>query len=180
MVKKNNSINLLRGQEKGFLDKFLDWALSAGRAILIVTEIIALSAFLYRFSLDRELVDLNEKIKNERRLVELLRPDEEKFRALQARLALIKNLDARSEILPQVFDDVHTLARDKITINSIVVSEEAIKIDASTKSVRLLSAFLNDLKQNQYVNSVSLDVIENRTSVATYYVGITVTLKQII
>ena len=46
------SINLVKKNEKSSVDKFINWTLSIGRLIVIITEIIAISAFLYRFSLD--------------------------------------------------------------------------------------------------------------------------------
>ena len=57
------SINLVKSRKPHFLDRFITWALNAGRLLVIITETVALSAFLFRFGLDREIVDLNDKIK---------------------------------------------------------------------------------------------------------------------
>ena len=67
------SINLFKDKNKNFFDLFIKWALSIGRVVVIATEAIALSAFLYRFSLDQQLIDLNDKIVQKQALVKLLK-----------------------------------------------------------------------------------------------------------
>jgi hypothetical protein len=58
-------INLLPKEEfeKKPLGKFLVWALSIGRYIVIFTELIVILAFLSRFKLDRDLADLNQSVR---------------------------------------------------------------------------------------------------------------------
>src|SRR3989344_9329514 len=87
-----SSINLYKGKSRNFIDRFILWTLSAGRLIIILTEILALSAFLYRFSLDRNLIDLNDKIKNEEIILNYLKKNEENFRSIQDRLSTIDKL----------------------------------------------------------------------------------------
>jgi hypothetical protein len=54
MAKDQISINLLDNKGKSFTEQFLDWALAIGRLLIIVTETVALAAFLYRFSIDTD------------------------------------------------------------------------------------------------------------------------------
>ena len=44
--KHSASINLVKGDKDDFLNKFIDWALTIGRLLVIITEIIALSFYL--------------------------------------------------------------------------------------------------------------------------------------
>jgi len=103
MSSKPALINLVKGKHKSFFDRFLAWALSAGRVIIIVTEIIALSAFLYRFSLDREIIDLRDNTKQEQKILELFKEQEKTFRNLQERLSCLKNRKKRLEIFRSDF-----------------------------------------------------------------------------
>ena len=63
MPKKD--INLLPREEfeQKTVGRFLIWALTVGRWIVIVTELIVITAFLSRFKLDRDLANLYEKIR---------------------------------------------------------------------------------------------------------------------
>jgi hypothetical protein len=66
-------INLLPREEfeKKPIGKFLTWALSIGRYIIIFTELIVILAFLSRFKLDRDLSDLNQSIREKQAVIRL-------------------------------------------------------------------------------------------------------------
>src|SRR5258708_19931440 len=91
----SSDINLL-GRNVSFVDRFVNWALTVGRAVVIATEVIALSAFLYRFSLDRQLIDIHSKIKQEQAVVGYLKPNEDIYRNLQTRLSLASSFSPQS------------------------------------------------------------------------------------
>ncbi len=175
---KNVSVNLLRGQEKGFLEKFVLWALGIGRVILMATEIIALGAFLYRFSLDRQIIDLNEKIKQEQRVVSLLKPQEDQYRELQARIASIQLLESLKYTPDTLFVDIIRIATGKLSLNTITITGGLIKIDGNAQSFPALNQFLTELKNYDAIKTVSLDSIENKTSQAVISVSITAVLKE--
>ena len=55
--------------EKTSFGKFLKWLLNVGRWIVIVTELIVIIAFVSRFKLDRDLTNLNEKVKQKQAII---------------------------------------------------------------------------------------------------------------
>src|SRR5260221_21750 len=85
-VRKSISINLLDNDHHNTFDIFISWALSTGRIIIIVTEIVALVAFLQRFDLDEKLSDLHSKMKFDQQVVDALQSNEKTYRSLQFRL----------------------------------------------------------------------------------------------
>ncbi len=76
---KKRVINLLPNKGDSLLDQFLSWALNIGRLLVIITETLALSVFLFRFSLDVQIIDLHDKIKAASRVVENFKESEETF-----------------------------------------------------------------------------------------------------
>ena len=84
MAAPKSEIELLpqEGWEKGTLGKLLKWALTAGRYIVIVTELAVIMAFLSRFKFDRELTDLHEEIKQKQAVIQSAQSFETEFRFL--------------------------------------------------------------------------------------------------
>lgn len=177
MAERRLSINLLRDKEKPLLDRFVTWALSVGRTIVILTEIIALSAFIYRFSIDRKLADLNDDIKQKQLIVGQLTALEASYRNLQERLAAAKRLSQQEDGTTQLVTDIITLATGRVRFTSLIVNETTIKIDASTSSTGQLNYFISQLRQQPKIARISLDKIENRTSQGSIDVSITAFLK---
>jgi len=176
MAFKSPSINLIK-EKKTFIEKFISWALTVGRVVVIVTEGIALSAFLYRFSLDRQIIDLHDKIKQKQQVLAYLKPSEDTFRSLQERLALASKLNASAPSAISAFNDIVQFIPEGLIINNFSISDQVIKIDANSQSIAALSTFIRALRAYKKINSVSLDKIENRTSSSTIALGITIQLK---
>lgn len=173
-----STINLAKGKNKNLLDRFLKWALTIGRLIVMLTEIIALSTFLYRFSLDRQLVDLHDKISAKQGMIKLLKSSEEKYRNLQGRLAMASSLSAAGFKTTQIFNDLLSFGTADFIFTNLTISKDSLKIEAKVHSAKTLSNFIKTLKAYPKISSVSLDRIENKTSSATILVAITAVLKK--
>lgn len=172
MVHKTPSINLIKNRVS-FWERFFNWTLTIGRAVIILTEGLALGAFLFRFSLDSQLIDLHDNIKQKERVVNLLKNSETEYRNLQDRLAQISKVQNQGNILTIVLTDVVTLAPKDLIFNSITISEDTLRMDVDTQSVASLAQFINELRSYDAIRTVSLDRIENKTSRSTVTANIT-------
>jgi len=176
MAKLSASINLLENKDKT-IELIISWALTIGRALVIVVELVALGAFLYRFSLDNQLQDLRTKIKQEQAIVVYQKDSESKYRNLQDRLALISSVSKDSVQSLKIFKDIVALAPNGFTFKIFDVSAGKAQLEANTNSVIVLSGFIDKLKAYPLVDNVSLDKIQNDTANATITVGITAIFK---
>jgi Tfp pilus assembly protein PilN len=176
MAKFSASINLLENKNKT-LDLIVSWALTIGRALVILVELVALGAFLYRFSLDNQLQDLRTKVKQEQAIVAYQSASESKYRNLQDRLALISSVSKASTQNLKVFKDIVALTPSGVTYTTLDLSPTQAQIAATVNSVTALSDFIDKLKAYPAIDSVSLDKIQNDTAKATITVGITANLK---
>ncbi|MCL4353807.1 hypothetical protein M1615_05110 [Patescibacteria group bacterium] len=172
------SVNLVRRQENSFFDNLLNWILTFGRFLIIATELIALGAFLYRFSLDRKLVNLNDQIKQKEAVVNLLRGSELTYRNLQDRLSLASRLNESAAAKKKILTDVIAFAPSGFSFDTIIESGDSIMITAQVTSSSSLADFIDKLKNYQYIDSVSLNSIANKTSQSSIAVGISAVLKK--
>lgn len=159
MEQKAVSINLLKKQG-AFLDKFVDWALTVGRLLVILTELIALSAFLYRFSLDRKLIDLHGKIKQQEAVVKTFKTSEDKYRSLQDRLALASSFSNVGTSKIKIFQDILNFAPNGVRIGNLVMYENRININAAAQNTSSLKTFINSLKTYPKLKKLSLNSIQ--------------------
>ncbi len=139
-AQKRREINLLPQTEfetSGW-GRFLSWAVSWGRYILILVELVVIIAFLSRFKLDRDTTNLKETIAGQVAIVKAASDSESKFRSTQSRLkaaatiigsqtGLGANLDRVSEkIPPGVGLTQLNLGEKEITLTATTVSPEAM------------------------------------------------------
>lgn len=178
MVKKSASINLVKTDKNGTLNQIVNWALGAGRVLIIVVEIIALSAFLYRFILDSQLREIHGKIQQEQAVIESQKKNEEIYTNLQERLSLASSFLEQAAKNNKIFKDILSFAPIGLTFSNVTLTENTLKISTSVNSVYPLSNFVNSLKNYSKIESVSIDKIENKTASATINVSISVILKK--
>lgn len=171
------TINLAKARQ-GFLDRFLKWALTIGRLIVMLTEIVALSTFLYRFSLDRQLIDLHDKISAKQGMIKLLKDNEDKYRNLQGKLAMASTLSNEGLKTTQLLNDLLGFTPNDFIFTTLTLSKDSVRIEAKAQSAKTLSNFIKALKAYPKISSVSLDRIENKTSSAIIFVNITAMLKK--
>ena len=178
MAKRSTSINLLKSSKNETLEQIINWALTVGRVLVIAVELIALGAFLFRFSLDRQLIDLHTTIKQKQAIVAYLKDSENTYRNLQDRLAIASSFSSLGTQQVKIFTDVVGFAPIGLTFSEITFNENSVRIEANVNSVQPLSTFVASLKSYAPIASVSLDKIENKTSNAVINVSMTVKLKQ--
>ena len=170
------SINLLRKQES-IIGRFIRWALTVGRLLVIITELVALSAFIYRFSLDSQLVDLRGKITQKQNIIRLLQKNEETYRNLQDRLFASAKLESQTEKITKTFLDVINLAPQDLALHNLSISQNSITIEATTQSAFSLKNYIDSLKNYPGVKSFIVSKIENKISSATLGVSMQVQMK---
>lgn len=164
---KQLSINLLKKKGTPSLDVFIKWAITGGRFLVILTETIALGAFLYRFTLDRQIIDLHDKIKAKSVIVESFKEQENDYRQLQERLLQAKQLNTDVTFVPDLLNDITTLAqKNNIAIKTISVSDLSIHIELIAFDVRNLRSFVAGLQDKKELSEISIDRIENKSTTA--------------
>lgn len=176
MQKNPPSINLLK-KHTSLIDRFVNWALTVGRLLVILTEIVALSAFIYRFSLDRQLIDLHSKITQEQAIVNYLKENEKTYRNLQDRLTAAKTYSTLGINRLKVFNDIAGFTPKGMSFNNFALYENRVKIEANVDSVSALSEFVKAIKNYSAIDTVSIDKIENKPSSAIITISITALLK---
>lgn len=170
------NINLVK-KRVSFTDKFLSWALSAGRVVIVLTEIIALSAFAYRFFLDRQLIDLHTKIKQEQAIISFSKESEDKYRNIQDRLTIAKRFSQLGTDEVKVLSDVLSFVPNGVIISNLTTSDTVVKITANFNQISELRTFVDSLKSYQNTSNVNISKIENIPSTSLITANITATLK---
>jgi len=177
MAEKVTSINLLPHKGESIMTQLLTWSLSIGRLLIILTEMVALGTFLYRFSLDMQIVDLHDRIKGESFIVANFKNSETNFRDIQDRLTTSKRYTTIGSTTTSIFGDITKMGQGKVTFKDITVTTQNAKIAVQAPSAAALSQFVTTLRNHPEVTAVAVDKVSNSSANAQVNVSITATLK---
>lgn len=169
ILQRKIGINLT-GEGKRLLTRvFATWTINIGRIIIVSTELIALSALFYRFIIDREIIELQDLIKNKENLVRSYEIKEKNFRDIQSRLSFVKSFTNPTNNIISAFNLAYTqLDNQNFEIKKISLNENIIAIDGLTFSVLTLNTLVEDLKKIDEISSISLEKIDSEESLVEF------------
>jgi len=178
--KSKISINLSSKKKFSVGSVFYKWAFEAGRAIIILIELVALGALGYRFMIDGQVVDLHDEIKKQLSLVQFQSEDEKNYRGIQDRLTNIKLISEETEGKIQVMNDIiASINKGEFTETDLAVNQNSISLSANTISVFVVENLVNRLQEYPQVTSIVIDEINTSSSGIKFRLRITLVKSQL-
>lgn len=176
-MQKFTSINFTKDRNQSFLDRSLSWSMTTGRTIVVITEALALCAFLYRFSLDRQIIDLHGHINDERSVVNALDSNETMFRTLQTRLVAINTLSPLAIKKTTILEHIYSEKPPEVIIEQVQLDSGAITIQATAPTTTAIQSYLKELHADDMITGIYLSQVENKTSTGTIEFGVSGKIK---
>jgi Tfp pilus assembly protein PilN len=157
VMPKNKAINLLPQEEfdVSLVGRTLKWAMGTFRIIVIVTEVIVMTAFLSRFWLDAQNSDLSNSIKVKSAQIAAQAEVEKEFRGLQSKLDIAKQIKAAAP-LSQKIDEITSKLPLGVNLATVSVLDNSAQIKGSSTSEVGIAQFITNLKADPSFKSVDL------------------------
>jgi hypothetical protein len=184
-IKKEISLLPEAENPNSFSARLFKWLTTVGRWVIVVTELIVISAFISRFWLDRKNADLSEIIRQQQAILQSTQDFEAEFNSLQQRLKLIKDFYAKQ---PQYNQQIAVLIDS--TPKDLIYDNLSIKHDSqlnqTTADASLLAFqessivnFITNLMLNPDIQSVNINQIEKKDKENNYSLFISVVFKNL-
>lgn len=139
--------------------KVLQWALSVGRYIVIFTELVVILSFVTRFSLDRQVTDLNGSIEQKRRVIESYGSLEDDFRILQQKIEDYKQVEQVSNIA-EVFPDMVKVTPIDLKLDSLTIQFGTVIFSGQVLSRSSLNLLINNMQLSDGFSNIVINKIE--------------------
>ena len=169
------SINLLgvEQQEHSPLGRFIGWATTYGRYIMVTTEMIVLVAFLSRFSLDRQLTDLKDEIMQKQDIIAANQDLEIQFRQIQDSLNKMKfekrRATTKQEIPTNTINTLHLLLPSGTYFQSLSINDSKITSQVVSLTVQSFSQFLINLSSTKQLSNIEIGTVDKQTVAGIQY-----------
>jgi Tfp pilus assembly protein PilN len=128
--------------EQSFWGKFLKWAVTAGRYVTILTELVVILAFLFRFKLDTEVASLGTKIEGQKNFLESQAAREQEFRVVQKKLGIVKAAVATQIDAVEVIDEIAKIVPIGVRLDQVLVQKGQVILQAVAQTEADVNRFL--------------------------------------
>ncbi|KKR91978.1 MAG: hypothetical protein UU42_C0006G0017 [Candidatus Woesebacteria bacterium GW2011_GWA1_41_13b] len=129
--------------------KILKWALSTGRYIVILTELVVIAAFLSRFKLDKDYSDLGDRITGKKSILTALEKTETRFRTTQNQLTEAKRVIDTSLPAGELLDEISSKVPPGVTLASVVIDGKGSAVSGVAQNDQVLAIFLDRLGKGE-------------------------------
>lgn len=142
------------------LGRTLQWALSAGRYIVIFTELVVIISFAARFTLDRQLNDLNSSIVEKESVIRSYGDLESKFRLAQTKIENVTAIEKESNILA-VFENLTQVTPRDVTLSQLGIKPDSVSITGRTLSQSSFNLLVTNLQLSPQFNNITVTRVES-------------------
>ncbi len=149
-------INLINRQKKSFFDSLIFFLLNYLRYILVITQIIVIAVFFYKFQVDQQIIDLKESVDQKKEIITISQPLIKEAKTLDLKMgyldSIMKNQDKFDAIL------VYFLSRfpDALWLKSLSIKENTVLAQGYGPDASIIRAFYERLKKDNKFKKVEL------------------------
>lgn len=142
------------------IGRFLQWALSAGRYIVIFTELVVIGSFVTRFTLDRQITDLNNEILQKEEQIKGYSILEKDFRMAQARVEDYNQV-VQDENLADIFPQLTNITPTDVFFERIIITNNQVTMTGNTFSQESFNTLINNMQLSSAFKTVTINKIQS-------------------
>jgi Tfp pilus assembly protein PilN len=138
------------------LGKLLQWALSVGRYLVIFTELVVIVSFASRFTIDRQITDLNTAILQKQIIIQSYGDLEQNVRSAQKKIDSYLQIE-QQENVTDIFPVLTAVTPPDVTLSDLEMRPGRVNLTGTTPSNLSLGIFLNNLQVSGRFNDVTVE-----------------------
>lgn len=146
-----------------YLGKTLKWALSVGRYIVIFTEITVIVSFITRFSLDRQVTDLNNSIFQKSTIIESFGDLEQNVRETQAKIDHYQQIE-QQENITEIFPVLSQITPRDVSLDQLTIKADSITLTGRSLSQQSFSLLITNMQLSPVFFDIDIRKVETKDS----------------
>ncbi len=125
------------------IGKTFKWALTAGKYIVIFTELVVIFTFLTRFILDRMVSDLDKAIMEKKDVILDYAEDEMNLRIVDRKMKTIEILSYQTNIV-EVFPKLTVTLPEDIILQELTINDSSVSLIGNALTSEVLNKMINN------------------------------------
>ena len=159
-------INLLPEKKRNFLDILIYFILHYFRYIIVITQIVVISVFFFRFYIDQKILDQKEIFKQKQQILTITYPLVAEAKALEQRTNQVRSILNKQTYFNEYYTLITKSIPADVTLSSITLNETSVQlsgISGSPKSIIALKAKLEASNKFALVAIIKVDRNKDNT-----------------
>ncbi len=149
-------INLIPKKKRDLADTIIYFFLHYLRYIIVLTQIVVIGVFFFRFQVDQEIIDLKESIDQKIEIMKVTKPLITEATSIDNKIGEIKNiLDGQNVFLKNISYVFSVIPQD-IVLTRVEVEKNSIKLGGNSNTIAAIQRLNEKLKKDKMYKSISI------------------------
>lgn len=153
-------INLLTQKETSLIDRLTYFGLNYLRYIIVITQLVVIGVFFYRFQIDQRIIDLKEGVNQKKEIVQLVLPLLQEAIKIDKKTSEVEKIITKQKQLNSMMNYLLSLFPETITLTNLELKQDSIDLSGNAADPRHLQAFYALLKKDSKFTDVTLENIK--------------------
>ena len=153
-------INLLSQKETTVSEKMIFFLLNYLRYIIVITQLVVIGVFFYRFQIDQRTIDLKESVMQKKEIIEIVFPLLQEAENIDKKTGEINTVIKRQQNFDAMIKYLLSVFPETVTLVNLESTEDNLKVNGNATDARHLQAFFVLLKKENHFASVEFKSIK--------------------
>jgi len=153
-------INLINKKETPLLEKIVYFCLHYLRYIIVVTQLVVIGVFFYRFQIDQKIIDLKEAVDQKKEIVTIVLPLLNEAERLDKKTKEINEILEKQNGFIGMTEYFLSIFPETSKLINLEINGDSMKVAGLSTEVNHLQAFFQVMKQDKKFNEVKIESIK--------------------
>jgi len=153
-------INLLNKKEPSLKHKLVYFSLNYLKYIVVITQLVIIFVFFYRFQIDQKIIELKESAFQKKEIIKVVLPLLSEVEIIQKKQELAKSTLYNQERILSMFKYVTSNFPQGLTLNEMELLVDSVKVNGVAFFPENLQVFINLVKRERKFKKVDLKSIK--------------------
>lgn len=167
------AINLLGEKETPFLERAMYFSLNYLRYIIIVTQLVVIGVFFYRFQIDQQRIDLKESVDQKKEIVQVVLPLLKEAETIDKRTVESKKILANQQKFDSMLKYFISMFPANLYLSNLEIENESMKATGDAADAHYIQLFYGALKKEQRFDVVQLQTLKKTDTGYSFVIFLT-------
>src|SRR3989344_9330960 len=134
-------INLIPKKEETLGERFLYFASHYLRYIIVITQLVVIAVFFYRFQIDQSIIDLKDGVDQKKEIIQIVLPLLNEAAKIDKKTVIIEKTIIEQKNFSTMLDYFIASFPETITLTNMEIESESIKVTGDANDAKHLQAF---------------------------------------
>lgn len=154
------AINLIPSRQAPFMERLVYFSLNYLRYIIILTQLVVIGVFFYRFQIDQRIIDLKEGVEQKKEIIQVVLPLLSEAEIIDKRTVEARKIIKEQERFNQMIGYLLSLFPESLTLTKLEIEKDGIKMTGLAAEAGILQSFYSLLQKEKKFAVVNLNNIK--------------------